>query len=161
MTPLEALFGKKCMTPLHWYKVGERIVIGQEIVTNTVALIRKIRERLLTTHSRQKSYADKKRRDLKFDKGDHVLLKVSPCKGIIKFGEKVYNVFHVSNLRKYILNLTHIIQHEDVQWTPDLAYKEFLTQIIARQIKKLRNKEINMVKVLWNNHSVEEGSLGS
>ncbi|XP_047326921.1 uncharacterized protein LOC124930637 [Impatiens glandulifera] len=190
MAPFEALYGKKCRTPLHWDEVGERVVIGPELVANTVALVSKIRERLLTAQSRQKSYADKKRRDLKFERGDHVFLKVSPCKGIIRLGKKgklnpryigpfeileevgdvayrlalppsldtVHNVFHVSNLRKYVPNPTHVIHHEEVQWAPDLAYEEVPTQILATQIRKLRNKEIKMVKVLWSNHSSDEAT---
>ncbi|XP_047306415.1 uncharacterized protein LOC124909825 [Impatiens glandulifera] len=190
MAPFEALYGKKCRTPLHWDEVGERIVIGPEIVSNTVALVGKIWERLLAAQSRQKSYADKKRRDLTFSKGDHVFLKVSPYKGIIRFGKNgkldpryigpfeileeigdvayrlalspnhdtVYNVFHVSNLRKYIPNPTHIIQHDVMQWTPDLAYEEVPTEIISRQIMRLQNKEISMVKVLWSNHFADEAT---
>ncbi|XP_047339889.1 uncharacterized protein LOC124943429 [Impatiens glandulifera] len=142
-------------------------------MANIVALISKISERLLTAQSRHKSCVYKKRRDLKFDRGDHVFLKVSPSKGIFRFGKNevrdvayrlalppnfdtVHNVFHVSNLGKYILNPTHIIHHKEVQWTPDLAYEEVPTQIIATQVRKLINKEINMVKVLWRNHSSDE-----
>ncbi|XP_047310117.1 uncharacterized protein LOC124913713 [Impatiens glandulifera] len=72
--------------------------------------------------------------------------------------DTVHNVFHVSNLRKYIPNPTHIIHHDVMQWTPNLTYEEVSTEIIVRQIRRLRNKEINMVKVLWSNHSVDEAT---
>ncbi|XP_073153225.1 uncharacterized protein [Henckelia pumila] len=78
MTPYEALYGIRCRTPLHWDEVGERAVLGPDIVTQTVDVIAKIRDRLLTAQSRQKSYADQRRKDLEFVVGDHVFLKVSP-----------------------------------------------------------------------------------
>ena len=70
----------------------------------------------------------------------------------------VHNVFHVSMLRKYIANPTHIIHHEPVEWSPDLSYEEMPIKIIDRQTRKLRSKEINMVKVLWHNHLIEEAT---
>ncbi|XP_047306346.1 uncharacterized protein LOC124909742 [Impatiens glandulifera] len=166
MAPFEAFYGKKCRTPLYWDEVGERILIGPEIVSNSVSLVSKIRERLLTTQSRQKSYADKKRRDIIFNKGDHVFLKVSPCKvGEVAYRlalppsiAVVHNVFHVSNLRNYIPNTNHVIHYEEVQLAKDLSYEERPTEILARQARKLRNKEVSMVKVLWHNSSEEEAT---
>ncbi|XP_047309828.1 uncharacterized protein LOC124913278 [Impatiens glandulifera] len=166
------------------------MLIGPEIFSNTVSLVSKIRERLLTAQSRQKSYADKKHRDIICNKGDHVFLKVSPCKGIIRFGKKgklnpryirpfeileavgevayrlalppslatVHNVFHVSNLRNYIPNANHVIHYDEVHIANDLSYEERPTQIVARQTRKLRNKEVSMVKVLWHNSSIEEAT---
>ncbi|XP_073153193.1 uncharacterized protein [Henckelia pumila] len=66
MTPYEALYGRKCRTPLHWDEVGERAVLGPEIVQQTIDMIEKVKDRMLTAQSRQKSYADKRRRDLEF-----------------------------------------------------------------------------------------------
>ena len=69
-------------------EVGERGLLGPEIIQETSEKIRLIRERLLGAQSRQKSYADRRRRPLEFAVGDHVFLKVSPKKGIVRFGKK-------------------------------------------------------------------------
>ena len=61
-------------------------MLGPEIVQQTVEKVQMIRERLRTAQSRQKSYADKRRRELEFNVGDHVFLKVSPTKGVMRFG---------------------------------------------------------------------------
>ncbi|XP_073152622.1 uncharacterized protein [Henckelia pumila] len=185
-----ALYGRKCRTPLHWDEVGERVVLGPEIVQQTVDMIAKVKNRMLTAQSRQKSYADQRRRELEFQVGDHVFLKVSPWKGVLRFGKKeklspiyigpfeildkvgtrayrvalppnlkgVHNVFHISMLRKYISNPSHVIRHEPVLWTPDLSYEEIPIQILDTQVRKLRNKEIKMIKVLWRNQLVEEAT---
>ena len=88
MAPFEALYGRKCRSPICWNEVGERKLLGPELVQLTTKKIQLIRERLLTAQSRQKSYADNRRRDLEFQVGDHVFLKVSPSKGVVRFGKK-------------------------------------------------------------------------
>ncbi|GKB29160.1 putative reverse transcriptase domain-containing protein [Tanacetum coccineum] len=86
--PFEALYGRKCRSPMIWTEVGESQLIGPEIVQETTEKIVQIRERLKTARSRQKSYADKRRKPLEFKVGDRVLLKVSPWKGVVRFGKK-------------------------------------------------------------------------
>ena len=88
MAPYEALYGRKCGTPLNWDEVGERQMIGPDIVQKTADQVKIIRERLLTVQSRQKSYADQRRRELNFSMGDKVFVKVSPMKGVMGFGKK-------------------------------------------------------------------------
>ncbi|GJW53407.1 hypothetical protein Tco_0097492 [Tanacetum coccineum] len=80
--PFEALYGRKCRSPMIWTKVGESQLIGPEIVQETTEKIVQIRERLKMARIRQKSYADKRRKPLEFQVGDRVLLKVSPWKGV-------------------------------------------------------------------------------
>jgi hypothetical protein len=136
MGSYEALYGRKCRTPLCWDEVGERKILGPEIVQKTCEKIAMIRERLQAAQSRQKNYADNRRRDLEFSVGDHVFLRVAPMNGIMRFGKKgklspryigpfdmvekislvaykialppalssIHDVFHVSMLRKYVLN---------------------------------------------------------
>ncbi|XP_073151887.1 uncharacterized protein [Henckelia pumila] len=72
--------------------------------------------------------------------------------------EGVHNVFHISMLRKYVENPSHVIRHEPVDWMPDLSYEEMPVQILDRQIRRLRNREIPMVKVLWRTQLVEEAT---
>jgi len=139
---------------------------------------------------RQRSYQDNRRRDLEFEVGDLVYLKVSPMKGVIRFGKKgklspryvgpyrvlqrigsvaydielpndlakVHPVFHVSMLRKFIGDANSIVPLDDVAIQEDLTYEEVPIEILDRQVKKLRNKEIASVKVLWRNQKVESAT---
>ncbi|KAJ9557799.1 hypothetical protein OSB04_012413 [Centaurea solstitialis] len=87
MAPFEALYGRKCRTPTCWLEAGEKQFAGPEIIQETADKVKGIRERLKTAQDRQKSYADKKRRPIDLQVGDQVMLKVSPWKGIIRFGK--------------------------------------------------------------------------
>ena len=145
---------------------------------------------MLTAQSRQKSYADIRRRDLEFEVGDMVFLKVAPMKGVLRFGKRgklnprfigpfkilerignvayrlalpptlsaVHNVFHVSMLRKYMADPSHVVEYEPLQLKGDLSYEEQPTRILAKEVKALRNREIAMVKVLWQNHQFSEAT---
>jgi hypothetical protein len=88
MSPFEALYGRKCRTPLYWDQTGERQFFGPEIIQEAEEQVRLIRENLRTAQSRQKSYADTWRRQLEFRKGDHVYLKVSLIRGMRRFKVK-------------------------------------------------------------------------
>ena len=70
----------------------------------------------------------------------------------------VHNVFHVSMLRKYVPDPSHILQHEPLQIGEDLSYEEQPVQILDRKVKDLRNKSISLVKVLWRNCATEEAT---
>ncbi|GKE87037.1 putative reverse transcriptase domain-containing protein, partial [Tanacetum coccineum] len=76
--PFEALYGRKCRSPIMWAEVGEGQLIGPELVQETTEKISQIKDRLKAACDRQKSYADKRRKPLEFSVGDYVLLKVSP-----------------------------------------------------------------------------------
>ncbi|KAL0560766.1 hypothetical protein IC582_001179 [Cucumis melo] len=136
---------------------------------------------MLSAQSRQKSYADVRRKDLEFDVGDMVFLKVAPVKGVLRFEKKgkliprfvgpfeilerigpvayrlalppslstVHDVFHVSMLRKYVADPTHVVDFEPLQISEDLSYKEQSVEILAREVKMLCNRGILLVKVLW------------
>jgi len=82
MAPYEALYGRKCRTPLCWAEVGDKSIIGPEIVQEITLKIKSIQEKMRTAQSRQKSYADRRRRPLEFEEGDHVFLKVTPKLGL-------------------------------------------------------------------------------
>lgn len=85
MAPYEALYGRKCRTPLCWNEVGERKLQSIELIETTTEKVKIIQDRLKVAQSRQKSYADNRRRDLEFQVGDRVFLKISPWKGVIRF----------------------------------------------------------------------------
>ena len=188
MAPYEALYGRKCRSPIGWFEVGETLLFGPDLVYQAIEKVKVIQQRLKTAQSRHKSYADSRRRGLEFSLGDWVFLKVSPMKGVMRFGKKgklspryigpykiirrcgqvayelelpqelssVHPVFHVSMLRKCIGDPSLITSTEDVQVTADLTYEEMPIAILDRQVKKMRNKEVASVKVLWRNQQREE-----
>ncbi|KAI5350684.1 hypothetical protein L3X38_003575 [Prunus dulcis] len=85
MSPFDALYGKQCRTPFYWDEVGEHRLEVADDVERTKEQVKVIRERLKTAQDRQKSYADNRRKDLQFEVGDWVFLKLSPWKGIVRF----------------------------------------------------------------------------
>ncbi|GJW63706.1 putative reverse transcriptase domain-containing protein [Tanacetum coccineum] len=86
--PFEALYGRKCRSHVLWAEIGEGRLIGPELVLETTDKVVLIKEKLKATRDHQKSYADKRRKPLEFEVGDRVLLRVSPWKGIVRFGKK-------------------------------------------------------------------------
>ncbi|GJX43465.1 putative reverse transcriptase domain-containing protein, partial [Tanacetum coccineum] len=86
--PYEALYGWKCRSPVCWSEVGDSQLTSPELIRETTKKIVQIKNRLLSTHSRQKSYADRRTKPLEFEVGDMVLLKVSPWKGVVHFGKR-------------------------------------------------------------------------
>ncbi|KAJ0482269.1 putative nucleotidyltransferase, Ribonuclease H [Helianthus annuus] len=86
--PFEALYGRKCRSPLCWSDAGDRQLVGLEVVQETTDKIARIRDRISTAHDRQKAYADRSRKPQEFEVGDMVLLKVSPWKGVARFGKR-------------------------------------------------------------------------
>ncbi|GKE26662.1 putative reverse transcriptase domain-containing protein [Tanacetum coccineum] len=87
-TPFEALYGRKCRSPICWAEVGDAQLTGPEIVHETTEKIIQIKKRIQAARDRQKSYADRRRKPLEFEVGDKVMLKVSPWKGVIRFGKR-------------------------------------------------------------------------
>ncbi|GKF87449.1 putative reverse transcriptase domain-containing protein, partial [Tanacetum coccineum] len=88
VAPFENLYGRKCRSPVIWTEVGASQLIGPELVQDTTEKTFQIKERLKAARSRQKRYADKRRKPLEFKVGDRVSLKVSPWKGVVRFGKK-------------------------------------------------------------------------
>ena len=88
MAPYEALYGRPCRSPIFWTEVGESSITGLDMIRDTSEKVSLIRQRLLTAQSRQKSYADRRRRPLEFEVGDHVFLKVMPKRGVVRFGKR-------------------------------------------------------------------------
>lgn len=190
MTPYEFLYGRRCRTPLCWDEVGERKLSKPELIQDTSDKLEVVRKRLKAAQDRQKSYADKRRRDLEFAVGDWVFLRVSPWKGVLRFKKKgklspryigpyeiterigptayrlalppelsrIHNVFHVSMLRKYIADPSHVLTSEPIELEEDLSYVEQPVEILDRKEQVLRNKTIPLVKVLWRSHAVEEAT---
>ncbi|GJW12764.1 putative nucleotidyltransferase, ribonuclease H [Tanacetum coccineum] len=86
--PFEALYGRKCRSPVCWAEVGQVQLTGPEIVQETTEKVIQIKQRMQAARDRQKSYADLKRKPMEFQVGDRVMLKVSPWKGVVRFGKR-------------------------------------------------------------------------
>ena len=163
MTPYEALYGRKCKTPLCWTELSEKKVIGLDLIQETEKKVKMIKERLKVATDRQKSYADMKRKDIRYEIGEKVFLKVLPWNKVMRFGkkgklsprfigpyeviekvglvayklalppefEKIHNVFHVSILRRYRSDSSHVVSSETIELRPDLTYEEEPVEILA------------------------------
>ncbi|GJR45102.1 putative reverse transcriptase domain-containing protein [Tanacetum coccineum] len=105
-----------------------------------------IRERLKTARSRQKSYADKRRKPLEFQVGDRVLLKVSPWKGVVRFGKK-------GKLAPRYVGPFEIVEYRDDE---NLRFVEGQLRFVERDVKKLKRRRIPLVKVRWNSRQGAE-----
>ncbi|GKF57585.1 putative reverse transcriptase domain-containing protein, partial [Tanacetum coccineum] len=86
--PFEALYGRKCRSPVCWTEVGEAQILGPELIQETTERIVQIKQRMQVAHDRQKSYADLKHKLMEFQVGDKVMLKVLPWKGVVHFGKR-------------------------------------------------------------------------
>ncbi|CAM8974645.1 unnamed protein product [Rhodiola kirilowii] len=193
MAPFEALYGRRCRSPIGWFELGESKLLGPDMIRDATDKVRLIKDKLLAAQSRQRSYADPKRRELEFQVGDLVFLRISPTKGVMRFGKNgklspryigpfeilervgnvayrlalpptlssVHPVFHVSMLRKYISDHSHVLEYERLQMGDSLSYEEQPVAILDRQVKRLRNKEIASVKVQWKNHTEAEATWES
>jgi len=185
MTPYEALYGRKCRTPLCWYYDGETVLVGPKLLQQTTEKVKQIQDKMKAYQSRQKSYADQRKKPLEFAAGDHVFMRVTPTKGvertiksrklspkfvgpyqiIRKIGPVTYeiapppqlsnlhNVFHVSQLRNYIPDPSHVLEADNVQIKDNLSFEEKPVRIEDHKSKQLIGKTINMVKVVWDDKS--------
>ena len=114
MAPYEALYGRRCRTLVCWIELNEHKVIGQDIVKDTEEKVQVIRQRLKVASDRHKSYANLKRKDIEYEVGDKVFLKVSLWKKVLRFGKNrklslrfigPYEVLERSKLLAYCLAL--------------------------------------------------------
>ncbi|XP_070056177.1 uncharacterized protein [Nicotiana tomentosiformis] len=190
MEPFEALYGRRCRSPIGWFETGEAELMGPDLVHQAMEKVKIISKWLKIAQSSQKSYSNVRRKDLEFKEDDWVLLKVSPTRGVMRFGKKgklspryvgpykiiqrigqvayrlelppemslVYLVFHVSMLKKVVGDPSLIVPIDTIEVNKELTYEEILVVILDKQVRKLRNKEIASVKVLWRNQQVEEAT---
>ncbi|GAU37353.1 hypothetical protein TSUD_395350 [Trifolium subterraneum] len=183
MAPYEALYGRKCRTPLCWTEVGDKGVLGPDIIQETTLKIKFVREHMRVAQSRQKSYADHGRRPMEFDEGDHVFLRVTPklgdhvflrvtpkmgLRGVFKTKKlspryigpyqilkrvghvayqlalppsmsRMHDMFHVSQLRKFIPDSFVPVELENIDLHPDLTYQPDPIRIVDRKKTQRQN----------------------
>ncbi|GJY77909.1 putative reverse transcriptase domain-containing protein [Tanacetum coccineum] len=148
--PFEALYGRKCRSPVCWAEVGYVQLTGPEIVHETTEKIVQIRQRLQAARDRQRSYANVRQKPLEFQAGDRVMLKVSPRKGLPEEISNDHNTFHVSNLKKCLFDESLVIPMKELQIDYKLNFVEELVEIMDREVKRLKRSHILIVKVRWN-----------
>nr|GEY80392.1 putative reverse transcriptase domain, ribonuclease H-like domain, aspartic peptidase domain protein [Tanacetum cinerariifolium] len=86
--PFEILYGRKCRSPVCWAEAGDAQLTGPELIHETTEKIVQIKQRIQAARDRQKSYANVRRKPLEFQVSDRVMLKVSPWKGVVRFGKR-------------------------------------------------------------------------
>jgi hypothetical protein len=190
MAPYEALYVRQSRTPLFWSQTRESHVFRPEVLKDVEKQVQMVRESLKVAETRQKSYADKRRRDLSFEVGDFVYLKVSPMRGTRRFKVKgklapryvgpfkivdrrgdvtyqlelppqlsdVHDVFHVSQLKKYLRVLEEQLPMEELDLEGYLTYRERPVKILDTAERVTRNKVIKMCKVQWSHNTKDEAT---
>nr|GEU88160.1 putative reverse transcriptase domain-containing protein [Tanacetum cinerariifolium] len=157
--PFEALYGRKCHSPIMWDAIGEGQLIGPELVQETTEKISQIKDRLKAARDRQKIHADKRRKPLKFSVGDYVLLKVGPVAYRLDLPQDlngVHDTFHVSNLKKCLADPTLQMPLDEIRVDAKLNFMEVHVEILDREFKKLKRSRTAIVKVRWNSKGVPE-----
>ncbi|GKC86154.1 hypothetical protein Tco_1141871 [Tanacetum coccineum] len=154
-TPFEALYGRKCRSPVCWAEVGDVQLTGPETIHETTEKIMQICQRLQAARDRQRSYVNVMLKPLEFQIGDRDMLKVSPRKVAYKLElpeevSNIHNTFHVSNHKKYLSGESLIIPMKELQLDDKLNFVEEPVEIMDREIKQLKRSRIPIVKVRRN-----------
>ncbi|KAK6151654.1 hypothetical protein DH2020_014289 [Rehmannia glutinosa] len=160
MAPYEALYGRKCRSPICWHENRQKnyadvrrrpleFQVGESVFIKVAPMKGVMR------------FGKKGKLSPRYV-GPYVITKRI---GRVAYeldlpGEMstIHNVFHVSMLKKYIPDPSHVIQPHTIQIRKDLSYEEKPVEIVDREVKKLKNKEIPLVKVIWKNHRIEEAT---
>ncbi|XP_052185292.1 uncharacterized protein LOC127796932 [Diospyros lotus] len=142
MAPYEALYGRKCRSPVCWTEVGERQILGPEIVQKTTEKIKIMQERIKEAQNRQKSYADTRRRKLEFQVGDKVYLKISPLRMVTR-----------SNKKKEKLNPRYTGPYDIVERIGPVAYRLTLPLALSNihdvfHVSQLRKHEPDSSQIM-------------
>ncbi|GJX81767.1 putative reverse transcriptase domain-containing protein, partial [Tanacetum coccineum] len=180
--PYKALYGRKCRSPVCWREVRDSQLTGPEWICETTKKIIQIKNRLLTARNRQKSYAVRRTKQLEFEVGDKVLLKVSPWKCAVRFGKReklspryiglfrilsrvgpvpytlelpeelmgIHSTFHVLKLKKCLAEGDVVILMDEIQLDDKLHMIEEPVEVIDKEVKRLKQSRIPIVKVRWN-----------
>ncbi|GJZ17670.1 putative reverse transcriptase domain-containing protein [Tanacetum coccineum] len=138
--PFEALYGRKCRSPVCWTEVGEAQILGPELIQETTEKIIQIKQRMQAARDRQKSYADLKRKPMEFQVGDKVMLKETSCERGRTFarGQKCHADEPLA------------VPLDGLNLDDKLHFVEEPVEIVDREVKRLKRSRIPLVKVRWN-----------
>ncbi|GKA44189.1 putative reverse transcriptase domain-containing protein [Tanacetum coccineum] len=151
--PFEALYGRKCRSPICWAEVRDNQLTVLEIIHETTEKIVQIRSCIQAARDRQKSYADVRRKPLEYQIGDKIIAKVGTVAYRLELPEqlsRVHSTFHVSNLKKCRSDETLAIPLDEIQIDDKLQFVEEPVKIMDREVKRLKQSRIPIVKVRWN-----------
>jgi hypothetical protein len=183
MATFEVLYRCRCRTPVNWIELGEKVIIGPDLVEEAKA----------TVHRIQEIYANKRHRRLEFEDGNHVYLRVSPMKGMKRFGVKgklapryirpfpilqkcgsmaykldlppslagVHDIFHVSQLKKCLKEPVDVVLPEVTLLKANLSHPKHSINVLDQKDHVTRRKTIKFFKIQWSNHSEEEATCES
>nr|GEW90306.1 putative reverse transcriptase domain-containing protein [Tanacetum cinerariifolium] len=153
--PFEALYGRKCRSPICWAEVGDAQLTGPEIIHETTKKIIQIKSKIQAARDRQKSYADLKRKPMNFQVSDRLMLKVlSKVRDVtyrLKLPQqlsRVHNTFHVSNLKKCLSDESLVIPLDELRIDDKLHFFKEPIEIMDRKIKQLKRSRIPIIKVV-------------
>jgi hypothetical protein len=190
MSPFEALYGQRVRTPVCWGPTSTILPTIPDLIEESTKKMKIIQARLEAAQDRQRKYADPKRRDFSMEVGEHALLRVSPRKGVMRFGVKgklapryigpflilervgrtayrlalppaldgVHDVFHVSQLRRYVSSGSHVLDYEPLHVEQDLTYEARPIRILDVRETELRRRVIRRVLVQWEHHTPREAT---
>ena len=185
MAPYEALFRRRCRTLMCWIELDEHKIISPDLVKDMEAKVQIIKQRLKAASDRQRSYANLKRKDIEYEVEDKVFLSpwrkilrfrrkgklsprfICPYEIVERVGSvayhlalplesaKLHDVFHVFMLWRYRSDPSHILPVQDIQVQEDFTFNEEPKAILDHEIRQLRNKQVPLIKVLWQHHNME------
>nr|GEU53308.1 hypothetical protein [Tanacetum cinerariifolium] len=144
VAPYEALYGRKCRSPICWAEVGEAQLTGPEMIQETTEKILLIKQRIQAAQDRQKSYADRKRKPMKFEVWDRVMLKVSPWKGVVRFIKRgKLNPMYIGPFKKKCYADEPLAMPlKGVHIDDTLQFIEEPVKIMEREIKRFKRNRI-------------------
>ncbi|GJS00488.1 hypothetical protein Tco_0316996 [Tanacetum coccineum] len=152
--PFEALYGRKCRSPVCWTEVGESQLTGPEIIHETTKKIVQIRSRMQAARDRQKSYADKRRMlNPRYIGPFKIIAKVGHVAYRLELPQElssVHNTFHISNLKKCLSDESLVIPLDEIQVDDKLHFIEEPVEIMDRKIKQLKKSCIPIIELRWN-----------